>query len=132
MSDTHYIKLDHYLTRVKENKIRAEIQLDGSSELVESPDLTSLRVHSNSTGDPVTGEAVLDLAGLKELRDALNARIGDLEGTSDRDSLDDVGEIELRQRIRGALGDLTFAAPQSAAFIEGQVARAKARLAGED
>lgn len=131
MPDIHYIPLHCYITRVKEARNRGELQLDGKSELAASPELTSLRVHSVNTGDPVTGEAVLNLEQLKELRDALNARIGDLEGTSGRDSLDDVGDIELRERIRNALGDLTFSAPAAPDFVERQVARAKHHLTGQ-
>jgi hypothetical protein len=80
MPDIHYIRLARYVTPKHQRDIDAEIQLDSKSAVAPEPGMTSLRMHSWERGSELTGDAVMDLAQLKELRDALNTRIGELEG----------------------------------------------------
>lgn len=82
MTDFLYIRLARYVTPRHQRDVDAEIQLDSKSPVSPEPGMTSLRVHSWERGTALTGDAVMDLAQLKELRDALDVRIGELESRS--------------------------------------------------
>lgn len=72
---THYVKLTGYV-RKDGRTIKAEIRLETDDV---PPGEVGIQAHGYSTGNEITGQMMLDLKGVHELRDALNSVIEERE-----------------------------------------------------
>jgi hypothetical protein len=78
---TAYINVSRHYSLRGDIRTNREIQVESGPDegRTQTDDAaTSIQVFSCTTGAPIGGQSVLDLAQLTELRDALSARIAEL------------------------------------------------------
>lgn len=74
---TAYIALTQFWT-TDTRRLKAELQLDVPEDPFQRH-LTTLQAFGHNTGEPVSGQAVMNIEALRSLHEAIGERIADLD-----------------------------------------------------